>query len=263
MSARRRASIVGDSSPAIVRRRRHRSRSRPAANLQAAIDSAQPGDTILLAAGRHYRGNFILPAKSGSSYITIRSAAPTRRCRRTASGSDRSYAPQLPKVQGRLRRAARRSRPRRARTTTGCSSSKLSSTYAAQQHHRARRLDRRPRPRSPRCRTTSSSTAATSTATPTNGQKRGIALNSAATTIVNSYISDIKSSQAGHAGDRRLERPGAVTIENNYLEAAGENVLFGGADPYIPNLVPSDITIRSNHITSRVAWRGQAGRSRT
>ena len=45
-------------------------------NLQAAINAANPGDTITLAAGAVYAGSFVLPAKSGSSYITIRSSTP-------------------------------------------------------------------------------------------------------------------------------------------------------------------------------------------
>jgi hypothetical protein len=43
---------------------------------------------------------------------------------------------------------------------------------------------------------------------------------------------------------------------NNYLEAAGENVLFGGTDPFIPNLVPSDITLQRNYVSKPLAWRG-------
>ena len=41
--------------------------------------------------------------------------------------------------------------------------------------------------------------------------------------------------------------PYPFKIVNNYLEGAGENVMFGGADPRIKNLVPSDIEIRRNH----------------
>jgi hypothetical protein len=44
---------------------------------------------------------------------------------------------------------------------------------------------------------------------------------------------------------------------NNYLEAAGENIMFGGSDPAIPDLVPSDILIRRNHIAKRLEWRIQ------
>ena len=45
-------------------------------DLQAAINSAAPGDTILLAAGAEFVGNFVLPVKPGSTYIVIRSATP-------------------------------------------------------------------------------------------------------------------------------------------------------------------------------------------
>ena len=41
-------------------------------DVQAAINSAQPGDTISLARGATYTGGFVLPNKSGSSMITIR-----------------------------------------------------------------------------------------------------------------------------------------------------------------------------------------------
>ena len=54
---------------------------------------------------------------------------------------------------------------------------------------------------------------------------------------------------------------GPFLIQNNYLEGAGENVIFGGGDPSIANLVPSDIQILGN--TFRVILRGpRAARSR-
>src|SRR6185369_882608 len=43
-------------------------------NLQSALNAAQPGDTIVLDAGAVYAGDFMLPNKSGSSYITIQSS---------------------------------------------------------------------------------------------------------------------------------------------------------------------------------------------
>src|SRR5713101_2202302 len=48
---------------------------RAGADLQAALNSAQPGDTITLEAGAVFRGNFTLPKKQGSDWIVIRSAA--------------------------------------------------------------------------------------------------------------------------------------------------------------------------------------------
>jgi hypothetical protein len=47
-------------------------------------------------------------------------------------------------------------------------------------------------------------------------------------------------------------------IENNYLEASGENFLLGGADPSIPNLVTEDVVFRRNHVSKPLAWRSQS-----
>src|SRR5690606_25169724 len=44
-------------------------------NLQRALDSAVPGDVIVLQAGASFTGNFRLRNKSGSGWITIRSSA--------------------------------------------------------------------------------------------------------------------------------------------------------------------------------------------
>src|SRR5262249_31173267 len=48
--------------------------------------------------------------------------------------------------------------------------------------------------------------------------------------------------------------PGPFKIANNYLESTGENVLFGGADPHIPNMVPSDIEFRRNLCSKPLSW---------
>src|SRR5215203_1598945 len=45
-------------------------------NLQAALNSAQPGDTILLQEGVEFSGNFVLPVKAGGGWITVRTSAP-------------------------------------------------------------------------------------------------------------------------------------------------------------------------------------------
>src|SRR3982751_2604762 len=47
-------------------------------NLQAAINAAVPGDTIQLQPGATYVGNFVLPAKTGTALITIRTAPDPR-----------------------------------------------------------------------------------------------------------------------------------------------------------------------------------------
>src|SRR5512146_2029926 len=68
-------------------------------NLQQAINLAQPGDTILLAAGATFTGNFVLPAKNGTSYITIRSSAPDSSLPAAGQRITPAYASYLPKLQ--------------------------------------------------------------------------------------------------------------------------------------------------------------------
>ncbi|HEU4794066.1 MAG TPA: hypothetical protein VFT02_00460, partial [Pyrinomonadaceae bacterium] len=46
----------------------------PSDDLQDTLDDARPGDTIVLEAGKVYRGPFTLPKKAGSSFITIQSS---------------------------------------------------------------------------------------------------------------------------------------------------------------------------------------------
>ncbi len=72
----------------------------PGGDLQAAIDAARPGDTILLQPGAVYEGGLMLPAKGGSDYITIRSAAPDASLPPDGVRITPDYAPLLPKIQG-------------------------------------------------------------------------------------------------------------------------------------------------------------------
>ena len=59
-------------------------------DLQGALNSAQPGDAIVLQAGATYTGNFRLPVKSGSGWIHVQTSAlsslPTPGSRDTGAG---------------------------------------------------------------------------------------------------------------------------------------------------------------------------------
>ena len=84
---------------------------------------------------------------------------------------------------------------------------------------------------------------------------RGIALNSASTDVINSYVSDCHGLGFDTQAIAGWNGPGPFRIVNNYLEAAGENVMFGGADPKIPDLVPADIEFRNNHCSKPLSWK--------
>jgi carbohydrate binding protein with CBM6 domain len=226
-------------------------------NLQAAIDNAQLGDTIVLQAGATYTGNFVLPAKAlGSGYVTITTSADPAALPPEEGRIDPSYAGLLPKIQSPNSAPAIATAPFAHHyqlqllefpataqgigdiITLGDGSSNQN-TLAAVPHDLV--LDR-----------------VYVHGDATFGQKRGIALNSASTTIKNSYIAGIASAGQDAQAICGWNGPGPFAITNNYLEASTENLMFGGADPHIPNLVPSDITITRNLVSKPLAWRGQA-----
>jgi hypothetical protein len=215
------------------------------------LDAARPGDVILLDPGTTYTGNFVLPAKDGDEYITVQTAIDAERI---GSGNGRvtpSDAPLLAKI------VSPNSAPA-VRTGAGAHHWRLTlleiagngggdlvrlgDSGAAQNrleqvpHHLV--LDR--------CYIHGD---------PKNGQKRGVTLNSASTSLVNSYVSDIglRGQETQAAGG--WNGPGPFLIENNYLEAAGVNVMFGGTDPSIRGIVPADIQIRRNHFSKKLTWR--------
>jgi hypothetical protein len=88
----------------------------------------------------------------------------------------------------------------------------------------------------------------------TKGSRRGIAMNGRRIALVNSWLSDFKEvgfdSQAICAWNGKTFK-----IVNNYLEGAGENVMFGGAKPSILDLLCSDIEVRQNHFFKPLTWR--------
>src|SRR5690606_29579500 len=87
------------------------------------------------------------------------------------------------------------------------------------------------------------------------GARRGIALNSRHTAVINSHLSDFKEIGADSQAIAGWNGPGPFAIINNYLEGAGENVMFGGAQASIPQLVPADIEVRGNHLYKPLQWK--------
>ena len=85
--------------------------------------------------------------------------------------------------------------------------------------------------------------------------KYGIRLDCANAAVVDCHISDFHSVGFDAQAISGINGPGPFKIINNYLEASGENILFGGGAASIPGLVPSDIEIRQNHLYKPWSWR--------
>jgi hypothetical protein len=223
-------------------------------DLQAALNAAQAGDVITLQPGATYAGNFVLPNKGAlSAFITIRSAAPDSALPPAGVRITPAFASALPIIKSPNSVAS-------LRTTAATNHWKLMFLeFQANQNGYGDIIDLG---------------MGDSTQTqlsqvpyalvldrvyvhgdPVMGQKRGVSLNSSDTQILNCWISDIKTVGQDTQAIGGYNGPGNYLIENNYLEAATENVLFGGSDPLIPNLVTTNITFRRNYLTKPLAWR--------
>ncbi|HET7219108.1 MAG TPA: hypothetical protein VFJ02_13720 [Vicinamibacterales bacterium] len=219
-------------------------------SLQQALNSVQPGGTIRLAAGAAYVGTFTLPAKGGTSYITI----TTRDASLPPAGTriTPAYKPGLATIRSSTTSSA-------LVTASGASYYRIvgvafeanqngsgdiialgrdaQATLAEVPHHIE--LDR-----------------VLIAGNPTVGQKRAVSVNAAYVSIVDSDIRDIKAAGQDSQAICGWNTPGPITIRNNYLEAAGENIMFGGANISIPGVIPSDIVVEDNVLTKNARWRG-------
>jgi hypothetical protein len=221
-------------------------------DLQAAIDAAKPGDTIVLQAGATFTGPFRLRAKGGTSFITIQST-PSTGLPLAGVRISPLAAPLLAKIKSSTAGSAMR-------------------TDAGATYWRLRLLEFLPGSSTSSSNLVEFGGAGSSQSTlssvpqhlemdqcylhgnPSYGQRRGLALNSGDARIVNSYFADFKGVLQDTQAIAGWNGPGPYLIENNYLEAAGENIMFGGTDPAIPNLVPSGITLRRNLISKPLKW---------
>jgi len=219
-------------------------------DLQSAINAAKPGDVIALQPGIIVHGAVTLPAKNGSGWITIKSNAPDATFPPSGTRVSPSDARLMPVIESDDNAAIQTDRGAHhyhfvgieIRPKAGVYIKNLvmlgigASTVDDLPHHIV--FDR--------CYVHGD---------PQVGGRRGIALNARDTAIVDSYFSDFKDDGEDTQAICGWNGLGPFAILNNYLEAAGENIMFGGGDPDILNLVPSDIVIRDNHLAKPLAWR--------
>lgn len=217
-------------------------------DFQSALEAARPGDEIVLQAGTVYRGPFTLPRKEGTRWIVVRSSLAHRLpAGRRVTPADAASMPAL-----------------EARFGT------VISAEPGSHHFRFVGIELRPAAGSFLTNVVLlGSRESAVAALPHNfvfdrcfihgdaarGARRGIALGSRDTAVVDSWISDFKEGSADSQAIAGWNGPGPYRIENNYLEAAGENLMFGGADPAIADLVPSDIEILRNHFRKPLSWK--------
>jgi hypothetical protein len=219
-----------------------------AAAFQAAINAATCGDTIVLAAGSTYSGSFTIPNKTCSGWILIQSsaleslhAAGTRVGPSNAANMAKivTTATDTSAIAFQTSSHNWRLMGLEVTSTAGLHETSLIETFvsAAQvaQEPSFVIIDR--------CYVHGALTSAI---------RRGFSLQGPSMAVVDSYFSEFHDqvSAPGQGADSQAiaswDSPGPVLVQNNFLSGASENLLFGGADPSIANLVPSDITVVGN-----------------
>jgi cellulose synthase/poly-beta-1,6-N-acetylglucosamine synthase-like glycosyltransferase len=217
-------------------------------DLQAAIDEAEPGDLILLEPRATYHGPFRLRKKERDGWIVIASAArdlpsPGRR----VTPADAAKMPKLVAAAGSVfetEPGAHHYRLVGLEITSAPGTSLVTlvqlgagTSDAAQLPHHII-IDR--------CYLHGDARL---------GGRRGVALNSSHTAVIDSHLSDFKERGVDAQAIAGWNGPGPFKISGNYLEASGENVMFGGADPGITDLVPADIEVTRNHMSKPLRWK--------
>lgn len=91
---------------------------------------------------------------------------------------------------------------------------------------------------------------------PNQASQRGISANGANLRIIKSKVREIHGKGYDTQAVCGWNGPGPFLFEDSYFEAAGENVMFGGALASIPNLIPTDIQIRRCVFFKPLTWRG-------
>jgi hypothetical protein len=221
-------------------------------DLQAALNLAQPGDVIALAPGAMFLGNFTLPKKGGAGWIIVRSAAPDEKLPAPGTRVTPAFGPVMPKIVSldsnpavQTAAGAKQYRFIGVEFTAAKSVKMIYSIVAFGGDQRSDTdtphdliLDR--------CYIHGHADLTS---------RRGVLLNSAASAVIDSYVSEIHAAGYDSQAILGFNGRGPFKIVNNFLEGAAENIMFGGADPAIQGLVPSDIEIRGNHLFKPLSWR--------
>jgi hypothetical protein len=246
-------------------------------DLQGALNRANCGDTIALQAGATFAGLYTLPAKAcdDAHWIIIRTSA-----------SDKALPPEgtrlTPCYAG---VASLPGRPDFHCTSTNDVMAKIvfnglggsGPIFLAQgaNHYRFIGIEITREPSSASVATLAGPEPKVATdhiifdrvwihGTAQSETRRGVGLGGTYMAVVDSFLSDFhcvalgtctdSQAVAGGGGDLPM---GPYKIVNNFLEAAGENILFGGG---AATQTPTDIEIRQNHLFKPLLWMsGQAG----
>ena len=221
-------------------------------NFQVAVNRAKCGDVLRLAAGATFVGNFVLPNKGEcGDWIMIRSDTSDSSLPRPGARITPAHANVVSKVLSNnvgpaITTAVGANHYRLIGIEIGVTDSVKLNYGVFVIGQAATSLSELPHDITiDRCYIHG---------TPKGNVKSGIVFNGASLAVVDSYISDIHVVGQDTQAIVGWNGPGPFKIVDNELEAAGENVMFGGARPTLVNNIPSDIEIRGNHFFKPLSW---------
>lgn len=206
-------------------------------NLQAALNAAQPGDHVVLESGATFVGQFVLPDKPFGPVITVRSSAP---------------APE--------RRVTPLDAALMATIASPVGAMALDGYGAANWRIEFVRFEANPGGYGEVIGLWRSTHITMDrlllVVPPRQEQKRGIRGDGVHITLQRSHLAGIWRSGQDSQAFAAWDGAGPYTITDNYLEAASENVIFGGADSTSEADVPADILVEGNHFSKPWEWKG-------
>ncbi len=222
-------------------------------SFQKALNQAKSGDTILLEAGKTFKGAFKLPKKTGNEFITIRTSADDSQLPPADTRIDpKKHAKFLPKLESNV------------------SGEPVIFAGNGTHHYRFIGIEFKPTIEGLYNIIQIGTGEETSIEQLPHhiefdrvylfghkdiGQRRGIAANGKHIIIKNSYFSDFKRKGEESQAVAVWATDGPIEIKNNFLESAAESILFGGAENKM-KLVASDVTVTDNWMNKRLEWQG-------
>jgi hypothetical protein len=226
-----------------------------ASDLTNALTNSVPGDVIVLDAGVTYSGNFHLPAKSNPGnkwiYITSSSYASLPAPGTRVAPTDAVNMPRITSPNGGIALTIdpggnyyRFVGIEMTSTSNYCPNGRCLSSYMIWPA-----MTPATAPNSyivvDRCYVHGA---------PTIDIKHAIAANADHFAVIDSYISDIHAPRSDAQAVGEWYSPGPIKIVNNFLEAAGENIMFGGAGGPSNPFHPQNIEVQNNWLYKPLAW---------
>lgn len=249
-------------------------------DLQEALNSAKCGDTVQLQAGAAFLGAFVLPKKScdDAHWIVIRTAAPDSELPSPGTRLTPCYSG-VESLPGRPALHCKAVKKVTAQILGTTNQGPITFAPGAD-HYRLIGLELGRVPPNPKPAIVYKVAGPDEGGgadhiildrvwghgTPQDEMAHGVRLNGVTNAaVIDSTFTDFHciaksgactDSQAISGGNGDLPS-GPFLIENNFLEAAGENILFGGGPG---TATPTDITIRRNHLFKPLIWhKGEQG----